>query len=68
MGKYIAVAGQDVGTWEALGGAALSVAPFALAIGDDIKVVESRGADYAGHDDIRVWDVAGRCWVGGDES
>jgi hypothetical protein len=68
MSKYTAVAGQNVGTWEQLRGAALSVKPYTLATGDDVAAVEALGIRTAGHEDVRVWDVAGKCWVGGDES
>jgi len=54
MTKYIAVAGQDEDTCEALGWAALSVRPYVVAEGDDREEVEQRAVDALGHDDVTI--------------
>lgn len=52
--RYIAVAGQDVGTCEALRWAWTSIRPYVLATGTDEADVLKRAEKAAGHDDIHV--------------
>lgn len=55
MARYVAVAGQDVGTCEATRWAALSIQPMVLVEGDDEDDVRERAMQRAGHDDIHVY-------------
>jgi hypothetical protein len=52
--RYIAVAGSDVETCEALGWRWMAIRPYVLASGDDLDVISSRAVELAGHDDIYV--------------
>jgi len=52
--RYIAVAGQDAGSCEALRWAWASIRPYVLATGDDEDDVRARAEQAAGHDDIHV--------------
>jgi hypothetical protein len=51
----IAVAGQDVGTCQALRWAWLSIKPMVVAQGDDAERVLADGIEAAGHDDVCVF-------------
>lgn len=61
---YIAVAGRDVGTCEALRWAAGPIEPFVLARGEDAEAVEEAAIAAAGHEDVVLYDVIKRERVG----
>lgn len=56
MSRYVAVAGQDAGTCDALGWAWTSVRPYILASGSDEGAVLDAAIERAGHDDVVVHD------------
>lgn len=56
MARYVAVAGQDVGTCEALRWQWSSIHPMVLTQGDDHDVVEAEAIEIAGHDEIHIHD------------
>jgi hypothetical protein len=55
--EYIAVAGQDVGTCEALGWGTMSVEPMIIARGDDPDELLDLAVERVGHDDIEIREV-----------
>ena len=52
--RYLAVRGQDYGTCEALRWAAMSIAPFVIARGEDEEDVMAEAIERAGHEDVRL--------------
>jgi hypothetical protein len=57
MARYIAVAGQDAGTCEALHWQWSSISTFVLATGDDEEEVADEAVEAVGHQDVHVHDA-----------